>query len=150
MPWAIPACCNQNQIWNKVLSGFTSTGYVVTTYNTTQAEMVQLILHLNFLFFYVCFSFVCSFFSSKSTSHNHCFQFCANKLILSCPSLSLSSLTFPNSLFHNPSGPSSLEWRIVWTDWMMQSLFWGTMQWAPPPVCPVTYTAYWDRLRTGQ
>lgn len=72
-------------------------------------------------------------------------------LKLSCSVLLLFSLSLLNpSLSPIPRGPSSPEWRIVWTGWMMQSSFWGTMQWAPPPVCPVTYTVCWDRHRMGQ
>lgn len=45
------------------------------------------------------------------------------------------------------STPCNLEWRIVWTDWMMLSMCCGTMPWDLPPVCllvTVIYTVYWD------
>lgn len=83
-------------------------------------------------------------------SPNHAigvFNFCPNVLILSC---SFPLLFSPTLKPFNPSGPPSLEWRIVWTGWMMQSLFWGTTQWAPPPVCPVTCTVCWDKHKMGQ
>lgn len=48
------------------------------------------------------------------------FKFCPNVLILSC---SVPLLFSPALKPFNLTGPPSLEWRIAWTGWMMQSLF---------------------------
>lgn len=109
-----------------------------------QVEMAY--LHLFFSVFLLCFYYPCGVFSLQDHAiKSQCTPFfCPNVLIVNCSVLSPVFLSPP--LFS--LGPPSLGWRIAWTDWMMPSSSCGTMPWAPPPVCPATYTACWDR--TGQ